>query len=91
MAGLRADLAIGQVEDTEGNPHNVTVAVLVGPKGTVWQSREAWGVGPGSALAGARTLEKLKGDVEAQAPEADIDWSVIEQIRDDLEDAKLRS
>lgn len=88
MAGLmKADLAIGRVEDEDGDVHQVTVAVLIADnRGIVWQSREAWGVGPGSALAGAFVLEDLKGDVEAQAPDIEIDWSVIEQIRDDLGD-----
>lgn len=86
MAGLRADLAIGQVEDTEGRAHNVTVAVLVGPQGIAWQSREAWGVGPGSALRAADELENLKGDIIAQWGDVDVDWDVIAKVRADLED-----
>lgn len=86
MARLTADLALGQVQDTEGNPHNVTVAVLI-YDGIAWQSREAWGVGPGSALRAARELEKLSGDIEEQWGSADIDWSVIARVREDLEDS----
>lgn len=87
MAGLKADLALGQVEDTDGNPHNVTVAVLIGPDGIAWQSREAWGVGPGSALRAARELEKVAGDIDAQWGDMGIDWDVIERVREDLEDS----
>jgi hypothetical protein len=86
MAGLTADLALGRVEDEDGAEHNVTVAVLIGPQGVAWQSRAAWGVGPGSALAGARLLDLVRDDVNEQWPQADIDWSVIEQIMTDLED-----
>lgn len=89
MAGLRADLAVGQVEDTEGRAHNVTVAVLIGPQGIAWQSREAWGVGPGSALRASDELENLQGDIEEAWPGLDIDWSVIEMVRSDMEDVTI--
>lgn len=85
MAGLRADLAIGEVQDNEGKPHSVTVAVLIGPNDVVWKSTSAWGVGPGSALAGVRALEDLQGDIEFWGwDNIAIDWSVIEQVRYDL-------
>lgn len=86
MARLKADLALGQVQDTEGNPHNVTVAVLING-GIAWQSREAWGVGPGSALRAVSELEKVSRDIEEQWGGVDIDWSVIDQVRADLEDS----
>lgn len=84
MAGLKADLAIGQVEDENGDPHNVTVAVLWNEDGVLWQSREAWGVGPGSAVRAVHELEKLRSDVEEQYPEAGIDWGVIPQVLEDI-------
>lgn len=86
MARLRADLAIGNVLDEDADIHDVTVAVLIGEGGVFWQSREAWGLGPGSALRGVDELEKLRGDIEAVFPEADIDWSVIDQVRADFDD-----
>lgn len=86
MARLKADLAIAHVLDEDADLHDVSVAVLLDDEGVFWQSREAWGLGPGSALRGAAELEKLRGDIEAVHPEADIDWSVIDQIRDDLAD-----